>query len=296
VIDPRLLRSVRSARGAGGLRAAGLQLGLAIALTAILSSAASAQGRVTGAAAAPAATTAPAVAPAAPTESAAPIAPAAVPVRVLLIAQRETTIVAQMAGRVDSLGGELGARVDEGAALVRFDCGEAQARRRLAEAELDAARQTHDGKVRLQSMAAAGDIEVQLAAAGMARAQAQLDLATLQAGYCRIDAPFAGRIVKLHVRPFQGVTPGQPLLDIVSTGPLKLRVNAPSRWLSWLKPGIAFRIEIDETGRSYPAVVTAINGRVDAASQSVEIEGAVRGNPPELLAGMSGNALFPGRR
>lgn len=292
--DPRSTPTHGAGARAGRGQGAGLRCLVAIALTVGLLPAASAQGRPS--AAPSGAAVAPSPAPSTSVAGSPSAEPAAAPVRVLLVAQRETTLVAQMAGRVDGLGGELGARVEEGASLVRFDCGEAQARRRLADAELDAARQTHDGKVKLQSMAAAGDIEVQLAAAGVARAQAQLDLATLQAGYCRIDAPFAGRIVKLHVRPFQGVTPGQPLLDLVSTGPLKLRVNAPSRWLSWLKPGVAFRIEIDETGRSYPAVVTAINGRVDAASQSVEIEGSVRGNPPELLAGMSGNAVFPGRR
>ena len=54
----------------------------------------------------------------------------------------------------------------------------------------------------------------------------------------------------------------------------------------------SLEIEIDETGRAYQAVVSAINGRVDAASQSIEIEGMVRGAYPELLPGMSGNAVF----
>jgi multidrug efflux pump subunit AcrA (membrane-fusion protein) len=54
-------------------------------------------------------------------------------------------------------------------------------------------------------------------------------------------------------------------------------------------------VAIDETGRSYPATISAINARVDAASQSVEVEGIVRGTFPELLAGMSGNAQMIGQ-
>ena len=46
------------------------------------------------------------------------------------------------------------------------------------------------------------------------------------------------------------------------------------------------------SARNLYSVVSAINGRVDAASQSVEVEGTVRGAFPELLAGMSGNAVF----
>jgi RND family efflux transporter MFP subunit len=217
---------------------------------------------------------------------------AAAPVRVLLIPARETTVVAQMVGRVDRLGGELGDSVALGAPLVVFDCGEQKAREGIADAELSAARQQLDTKSQLKSLNAAGESEVQLAATAVDRARAQLDLARHQASHCRIDAPFAGRIVKLHVRQFQSTSVGQPLVELVATGPLKLRLNAPSRWLSWLRRGTAFRIEVDETGRSYAARVTAINGRVDAASQSVEVEGAVTGMFPELLAGMSGNARF----
>jgi RND family efflux transporter MFP subunit len=215
---------------------------------------------------------------------------------VLLIPARETTVVSQMVGRVDRLGGDLGAPVKAGAPLVVFDCGELKAREGIADAELDAARQQLDTKTQLKSLNAAGDTEVQLAATAVNRARAQLDLAKHQAAQCRIDAPFAGRIVKLHVKPFQSVSVGQPLVEMVAAGPLKLRLNAPSRWLAWIKPGTTFRIQVDETGRAYPATVTAINGRVDAASQSVEVEGAVKGAFPELLAGMSGTAVFQAPR
>jgi RND family efflux transporter MFP subunit len=235
-------------------------------------------------------TAAPPAASGAPSGS--PTVAAAPPVRVLLMPARETTLVAQMVGRIDRLGGELGGAFKQGASLVVFDCTEQQARLRMADAEHDAARQQHETKLRLQGLNAAGDSEVQLAATAVARAQAQVELARQQTSLCRIDAPFSGRIVKLHVRPFQGVAVGQPLIELVSGGPPKLRLNAPSRWLSWLKPGVAFDIVIDETRRSYPAVVTAVNARVDAVSQSIEIEGSVRGAHADLLVGMSGTAQF----
>jgi membrane fusion protein (multidrug efflux system) len=224
--------------------------------------------------------------------SGSPTVAAAPPVRVLLMPARETTLVAQMVGRIDRLGGELGGAFKQGAPLVVFDCTEQEARLRMADAEHDAARLQHETKLRLQGLNAAGDSEVQLAATAVARSQAQVELARQQTSLCRIDAPFSGRIVKLHVRPFQGVAVGQPLLELVSAGPPKLRLNAPSRWLSWLKPGVVFGIAIDETGRSYPAVVTAINARVDAVSQSIEVEGVVRGAHADLLVGMSGTAQF----
>ncbi len=212
--------------------------------------------------------------------------------RVLLVPERETTIVAQMVGTVQRLGGHLGAAVRSGADLVRFQCAEPRARLNMHRAELHSTEEQLAAKKRLQALSAAGEVEVSMAKSVVDKARAQVQLGEAQIDLCVIAAPFSGRITRLHVREHQGVNVGQPLLDLVSDGPLEVRMNAPSRWLAWLKRGTRFEVVIDETGRSYPAQVSAVNARVDPASQSVEIEGKVSGRFPELLAGMSGNARF----
>ncbi|NLD55179.1 MAG: efflux RND transporter periplasmic adaptor subunit [Burkholderiaceae bacterium] len=212
--------------------------------------------------------------------------------RALLVAARETTLVAQMVGVVRTLGGELGGAFRQGAVLVRFDCAEQRARLGIAKAELVSAEEQHAAKKRLQGLSAAGEVEVSLAAAAVARARAQIDLGNAQVAQCTVVAPFDGRISRLHVREFQGVSIGEPLLDIVSSGPLRVRLNAPSHWLGWLRRGTRFEVHIDETGRRYPATVSAINARVDPASQTIELEGRISEDFPGLLAGMSGNAYF----
>jgi multidrug efflux pump subunit AcrA (membrane-fusion protein) len=86
------------------------------------------------------------------------------------------------------------------------------------------------------------------------------------------------------------VTPGQPLVDLVKTGPLKLRLNFPSKSLGQVKIGQMFEVNIDETGKTYPARVTAINSRVDPVSQTIELEANMTRAFPDLLPGMSGTA------
>jgi membrane fusion protein, multidrug efflux system len=66
----------------------------------------------------------------------------------------------------------------------------------------------------------------------------------------------------------------------------------PSKWLRTIKVGTPFQVDIDETGKSYKAAISAINARVDAIAQTVEIEARVTGKTPELLSGMSGTARF----
>lgn len=213
-------------------------------------------------------------------------------IRVLLSAEQETTLAAQMVGRISSLQAQLGKRVRKGQALVGFDCSEANARLNMAQAEYASAKESLGAKERLRSLDAAGEMEVTLAAANADRGKAAIALSRAQLSQCTVVAPFTGSVVKLHVKQHQGVNIGAPLLEMISDGPLKLRLNVPSRWLRQLKVGTPFEVSINETGRSYPAKVTLINARVDAVAQTIELEARMDSAAPDLLAGMSGTARF----
>jgi len=219
-----------------------------------------------------------------------PIDPDAI--RVLLSPALDTTLVAPMQGVLAELNAGFGAAVRVGEVLAQLDCAEPDARHQIARAELDAARKVVAVKTRLRELTAAGDMEVVLAQADVERASAGLALATAQRAKCQVLSPFNGRIVRIHVKPFQGVEIGTPLLELVSDGPFKLRLNVPSRLVSQLRVGTPFSVDIDETGQRYEARVTGINARVDAVAQSLELEAALLDTHPELLVGMSGVAHF----
>lgn len=214
-------------------------------------------------------------------------------VRALLVPRRETTVAAGMFGRIDMIANSLGAVVRAGEPLVRFDCREAQARLDIGSAELTAAKESHEAKLRLQGLQSAGEVEVNLAAAAREKAKAALALATVQVQSCTVPAPFAGRVAKVHAKPFQTVNAGQPLLDFVSAEAPRVKANVPSGWLKWLRTGAPFDVRVDETAFTYKARVSAINARVDAVSQTIEIEAELVNPGPALLAGMSGLATFP---
>ena len=211
-------------------------------------------------------------------------------IRVLLSPELETTLVSGMAGSILTLNASLGATVTKGSSIVSFDCREGSAKLRMAEAEFASARETLETKKRLRKLDAAGDMEVSLAAAGADRANAAIGVSRAQLSQCTVTAPFSGRIVKVHVKPYQGVNIGTPLVEMVNDGPLKLRLNVPSKLLRTLHVGTPFEVDIEETGKTYPAKITAINARVDAVAQTVELEAGIDGRPSELLVGMTGIA------
>ncbi|MDM0110602.1 efflux RND transporter periplasmic adaptor subunit [Variovorax sp. J22R133] len=214
-------------------------------------------------------------------------------IRVLLVAELETTLSAQMNGTLGDLNASLGKQVPKGALLVALQCNEAQARANVAEAELAMSKQNLDAKRSLRDLNAVGDLEVNIAMTEMAKATGARTLAVTQAGYCSVRAPFAARIAKVYVKPYQTVSAGTPLFDIVSDSALKVRLNVPSTLLKQVQPGQAFNVSILETGKTYPARVSAINARVDAVAQTVELEAKLDDKYPDLIAGMSGIARFP---
>lgn len=217
-------------------------------------------------------------------------------VRVLVLPNGETTLASSAPGRINAVNTGLGLRFRQGDVLVALDCDEPQARLAMAKAELTAATEQHEAKLRMQGLEQASDVEVAMAASAVAKAKAQADLYDFQVSQCDIRAPWDGSTAKLHVRSFMSVTAGQPLLDLVRRGPLLLKLNVPSRWLADLKMGQDFEVAIDETGVTYPARVRRINSRVDPVSQTIEIEAMMLKSHAGLLPGMSGVARFPGLR
>ena len=211
-------------------------------------------------------------------------------VRVLLIPDAETTLSSPVTAKIKMLSATIGVSIASGQTLISFDCDEPVARLTMANAELAGAVESHEAKIRMQGLEQASDVEVALAASAAAKARGQVALQKAQVAQCTVVAPWSGRVSKVHVRNHMSVTPGQPMLDLVKSGPLRIKLNVPSRLISKIRAGTLMDVSIDETGMTYQARIQAFNSRVDPVSQTIEIEAAVSKNHPELLPGMSGVA------
>lgn len=213
-------------------------------------------------------------------------------IRAQLLPRRYTTLAAEIGAKINRLPVPEGGRFREGDVIVAFDCSIQSAQMQKAEAAYSAAARTWEANVRLAELNAVGKLELDVSKAEMEKNKAELDSSTAYVSKCNITAPFSGRIAEQKAREQQFVQPGQALLEIIDDSALELEFIVPSRWLSWLRTGQAFRVRIDETGRTYPAKVQRVGARVDAVSQSVKISAVIDGHFPELIAGMSGRASF----
>ena len=209
-------------------------------------------------------------------------------IRAQLLPRRYTTIAAEIGAKVNRLPVSEGGAFRAGQLLVGFDCSLQQAQLQKAQAELEGAQQTHSTNLRLLELNSVGQLEVDLSKAAQSKFSAEVGANKAVLAKCGIAAPFSGRVAEQKVREQQYVQPGQALLDILDDSVLELEFLVPSRWLSWLRTGTKFEVQIDETRKSYPAKFTRIGARVDPVSQSVKVAAAINGRFPELMAGMSG--------
>jgi len=213
-------------------------------------------------------------------------------IRAQVTPRRSTVIAAEIAGKIAELPLRDGDRFAEGDRLVGFDCAVNRNRLARAKAAHEKLQRIHETKSRLNEMRSVGLLEVDVAAAELAEAEAEMGLMRIMVERCTITAPFPGRVSAVHAKRFQFVGEGEPLLEILDDSTLEVEIIVPSPWLAFIAPGFGFQILLDETGRSYPAKVTRLSGRVDPVSQSIRVYGEITGSHAELMAGMSGRALI----
>jgi membrane fusion protein, multidrug efflux system len=208
--------------------------------------------------------------------------------RAQLRAVQSPVISSELDARISRLGVRDGDRFEKGQLLVSFDCTAHQNRLDRARAVLGKKQQVYAINSRLDQLGSTSQLELEVSKAEVAEAKAEVDLGETIMRKCAIHAPFSGRVVELQVHQHQFVREGQALMEILDHRDLEIEMIVPSQWLRWLKPQYPFRIEIDETGRTYDASVLRISGKVDAVSHSVKVYGRIVKPAEELLPGMSG--------
>lgn len=213
----------------------------------------------------------------------------------LVTAAEETTLSSQMAGKIRKINFGLGDLVKAGDVVLEFDCEVDQAQLQTALAEYRGARETHLTKLKLQSLGAAGELEVTLAAAAADKAKSQVDFRESMLAYCKVSAPFSGRLVKLRVKAAESVSIGQPLVEMVNPATLKAQLYVPAAWVRWIRLGTALQVQTAEDGRWYRARVSKLNARVEGVNQTLELEARFEGPTQWLLPGMVGTVVFPTR-
>ncbi|OZI71596.1 efflux RND transporter periplasmic adaptor subunit [Bordetella genomosp. 12] len=213
-------------------------------------------------------------------------------IRIQLVARDQVDVSSEIAAKIAALPLRDGDMFRAGDMLVTLDCSLFNAHLRKAQADAEGARELLAVNRKLRATNSIGDLEVQQAQAKYKGSAAEVAYMQATVGKCSIPAPFEGRVVKRSASPQQFAEPGKPLLTIIDTSHLELKMIVPSKWLTWLKPGHALDVQVDELDKRFPAKVARIGARVDPVTQTVDVTAVLNAGASELLPGMSGWAVF----
>lgn len=210
--------------------------------------------------------------------------------RAQLVASQRAMLSSELAGKIASVPFRDGQSFKKGDVLIAYDCALNRARlERAVQAEAAAHKKLAVAE-QLDKLSSISRADVDQARAGVAVSRAETGVERVMVNRCTVTAPYAGRVGEAFVRPLESVAEGKELLSIYDDSAFELETIVPSRWLAWLKTGYPMHITVDETGRTYQAVVARIAGTVDPVSQSVKVVGRLDGKTAsDLLPGMSGN-------
>jgi HlyD family secretion protein len=158
---------------------------------------------------------------------------------------------------------------------------EAQRVERVAQAQLDSARQQRDS-----ALPAGSDTAIATTALAQSRAGADAARARLQ--YTTVRAPAAGTVITRGVEPGDVVQPGKALLVLSPAGETQLVVQIDEKNLRLLQPGQPALASADAFAQQrFAAEVVAIDPAVDAQRGSIDVKLRVPAPPAYLRQDMT---------
>jgi membrane fusion protein, multidrug efflux system len=129
------------------------------------------------------------------------------------------------------------------------------------------------------------DVRTQLA--NVQALQAEVKLAQKRLGDTQIRAPYNGAVTAKLVSEGQYVKDNTPVLTIVKSDPLRLRVEVPEAATAAVRPGSTLTFHTDAApGITFSAVVRQLNPSLDAENRTLTAEARLSKPDPRLRPGM----------
>ncbi len=225
------------------------------------------------------------------------------PVVGTLSARDEATVSAQVAGQIEQNHVDFGDRVTAGQELVLIDVTAYEALVRQSAANLTrataSAANAAQNLKRVQELqkakiASISDLEQAVAESGKTQAdvkavEATDAIARLNLERSRVRAPFAGAVAQRFASVGDYVAIGTPILRLIQTDPLRLRLEVPERESVAVRPGQEVRLTVDGDTNTYPGRIVRIAPALREADRTLLVEADVP-NQGGLRAGLFARA------
>ncbi|HSJ98954.1 MAG TPA: efflux RND transporter periplasmic adaptor subunit, partial [Myxococcota bacterium] len=217
-------------------------------------------------------------------------------------AVRQSTVSAQISGRIVDLRFDVGDRVKQGDVIARIDeraatqaVAASQAQLRAAEAALVNARANYERSQQLFGQKFISQAALDKARADFQGAESQMKAMLAGAGqastersFATIVAPYSGVVAARHVQLGEMATPGKPIMTGFDPSTLRVVATVASTQVAAIQAGGKARVEIPAANRWIDAravtVVPTADPRTHATQVRIELPDDVSGIYPGVFA------------
>ena len=174
---------------------------------------------------------------------------------------------------------------------------ESVARQKLAERDFKRAQELFDAQVIAQEELDAKQFEFDAWEGRDAQLKAQIARIEDSIASAGIYAPFDGVVVSEGTQVGEWLGKGDPVVDLMSTSELEVRVDVPESYYQRFRVGSRVPIAFEALdGRRTIGVVRAVIPQADTAARTFPVKVSINGQGLNVAPGMIAAAVFPGGR
>ncbi len=217
-------------------------------------------------------------------------------------AVRQSTVSAQIAGRIVDVRFDVGDYVKKGEVIVRIDeravaqaeqasaaqVAEAEAAMRNARAQYERSRQLLAQKFISQAALDKVEADYRAAQARVASLLAGAGQAATERSFATVVAPYSGLVSARHVELGEMATPGKPLMTGFDLSTLRVAANVPQTQVGAIQALAKGRVEVPSLGTWIDArqvtIVPSADPRTHTTLVRLELPADVRGVYPGVFA------------
>jgi RND family efflux transporter MFP subunit len=224
----------------------------------------------------------------------------------LVEATRQSTVSAQISGRIKEINFDVGSRVSKGQVILRIDEREtaqalassnaqvlqAQATLQNAKSNFERSKQLFEQKFISQSALDKAQADYQVARAQAAASEAGAGQASLAHGYSAVVAPYSGVVAARLVEVGEMVTPGKPMMVGFDPAEMRVVVSVPQYKLSEIGLHPKVMVEVPSLKLWVNAASTIVQPLADARTHSTQVRVYLPKDEPGVYPGMFVRAHF----
>jgi RND family efflux transporter MFP subunit len=221
-------------------------------------------------------------------------------------AVRQSTVSAQISGRVKEVNFDVGDTVKKGQVILRIDESEteqalvgSQAQVMQSQAALTQAKANYERSLQLfeQKYISQSALDKAKADYDMAKAQAAASEAgesqhALARGYASVIAPFSGVVASRLVEVGEMMTIGKPMMVGFDPTQMRVIVNVPQYKLDEIGTHPKVNVELSSLKRWVPAAAVTVQPSADSRTHSTQVRITMPANEKGVYPGMFVRAHF----